>query len=475
MATPKTYRPWSPEQPHLLPPCPRDWLPDGHLARFILELVQVLDISGIEDPIQDKDHRGERPYHPRMMLALLVYAYSTGVFASRRIERRTYEDIAFRYLAGDQHPDFRTIAAFRRNHLAAIELLFGQVVRMSQHAGLVKLGHVSLDGSKVHANASKHKAMSYDRMTTDAARLQAEIVALLTRAERVNADDDARLGEGVPEVDVPAELARREDRFARILRAKAALEEDARATRAEQLRAQADRARDAAEQAETAEERERAMARADRREAAATAVESVPGAVANDARDDVEDEVLSPAVDDELPTHRPKVTRHGLPKPAAQRNFTDPDSRIMERGGDIVQAYNCQAAVDAEFQIIVAQGVSNQSPDTHYFVPMFRRVLAVMGACPRWPRRMRGTGHLSTLPGATPTVSTGTSPPSASATPLLIQRTSRSLRSRRRRRCAARSPPPRARRSTPDESASPSLSSARSSRRWGSGGSPSAV
>jgi len=252
---PKTYRPWSPDQPFLLPPDPCSWLPEHHLVHFVLDLVGQLDISAIEDAIQDKDARGERPYAPRMMLGLLLYAYCSGVFSSRRIERRTYEDVAFRYLAAGQHPDFSTICSFRRTHLQAIKGFFVQVLRICRHAGLAKLGHVSFDGSKVLANASKHKAMSYGRMKEEEERLRKEIADLLQQAERQDASDDERFGPDTAEVDLPAEMRRREDRLACIRAAGAALEEEARAERLRQLREQAERARAAAEQARDEAER----------------------------------------------------------------------------------------------------------------------------------------------------------------------------------------------------------------------------
>jgi transposase len=151
---PKSYRPWSPDQPDWLPPDPRAWLPEGHLAHFVLEVVEKLDISAIDDAIQAKDPRGERPYAPRMMRSLLVYGDCTGVFSSRKIERKTHEDVAFRYLAGNQHPHFSTICDFRRVHLDAIAALFVQIVQISRRAGLAKLGQVSLDGSKVQATTA---------------------------------------------------------------------------------------------------------------------------------------------------------------------------------------------------------------------------------------------------------------------------------------------------------------------------------
>jgi len=379
---PKSYRPWSPDDPYLLPPDPRAWLPEGHLAHFVLEVVEKLDISAIADAIQAKDPRGERPFAPRMMLALLVYGYCTGVFSSRKIERKTHEDVAFRYLAGSQHPHFSTICEFRRVHLDAIAALFVQIVQISRRAGLAKLGHVSLDGSKVQANASKHKAMSYDRMVEEEKRLGAEIEALLARGEQQDKADDARLGEGVAETDIPAEIHRREARLARIEAARAALEEEARLARAAQLREQAERARSAAAQAENERERAIALARAERRDEAARAVEPAGTAAEPADGDEASNEGEESPSDGEFPEHAPRVTPEGLPKPDAQRNFTDPDSRIMARGGEIMQAYNGQIAVDGESQIIVAQGLSNQAPDTYYLVPMLERVQSTAGALP---------------------------------------------------------------------------------------------
>ena len=178
----KQYRPWTPEQTYLLPPSPRDWLPEGHLAYFVLEVARELDISAIEAVLQKKDWRGERPYSPRMMTALIVYAYSAGVFSSRKIERATYEDVAFRVLCGESHPHFTSINRFRLEHREALAALFMQVLKMCTRAGLKTLGHVALDGSKVQANASKHKAMSYGRMKDEEKRLQAEIEALRVAA-----------------------------------------------------------------------------------------------------------------------------------------------------------------------------------------------------------------------------------------------------------------------------------------------------
>ena len=190
----KQYRAWTPDDTFLFPPSPRDWLPKDHLVYFILDLVEMLDLSEIEAFIQTKDPRGVRPYNPTMMVALLVYAYCIGFFSSRKIERATYEQVAFRVLTGGQHPHHTRIAAFRKNHLVALAGLFKQVLRLCQEAGLVKLGHVALDGTKLQGNASKHKAMSYEYMKKLEARLETEIANLLGRAERADAQDDERLG-----------------------------------------------------------------------------------------------------------------------------------------------------------------------------------------------------------------------------------------------------------------------------------------
>ncbi|MGB6852099.1 MAG: transposase, partial [Thermoanaerobaculia bacterium] len=205
------------------------WLPEGHLAYFILELVEQLDLGKIERSIQSKDARGTRTYSPVMMTALLLYAYSADVYSSRKIERATYEHVGFRALAGGEHPYFTTINEFRKAHDGTLSFLFVQVLRLCQKAGLVKLGHVAMDGTKVQANASKHKAMSYARMEEGEARLQAQVRELLARAEAVDQDEDARFGEGQREEDLPEELRCREDRLRRIQEAKAELEAEAKA------------------------------------------------------------------------------------------------------------------------------------------------------------------------------------------------------------------------------------------------------
>lgn len=223
----KTYRPYVPEQDFLLPPSLRDWLPDDHLAYFVSDLVDQLDLSAITATYEDEE-RGQPPYHPVMMTKVLVYAYCVGVFSSRKIERRLAEDVAFRVLAAGNQPDFRTVADFRKQHLPALRGLFEQVLRLALEAGAMTLGRVALDGSKVKANASKHKAMSYGRMREKERQLKAEVNHLLSHAEATDAEEDARHGPEGRGDDLPSELQRRESRLKRIREAKRALEARAR-------------------------------------------------------------------------------------------------------------------------------------------------------------------------------------------------------------------------------------------------------
>ena len=366
----KQYRAWTPNDTFLFPPSPRDWLDDDHLVYFILDLVEVLDLSEIESAIQSKDPRGERPYNPAMMVALLVYAYCTGTFSSRKIARATYEQVAYRVLTGGQHPHHTRVCVFRKQHLGALSRLFGQVLRLCQEAGLVKLGHVALDGSKVQANASKHKAMSYGYMKKLESRLETEIADLLAQAEQADTDDDERLGVGVDEVDIPEELRHRGKRLEKLRAAKKALEAEAKKARAARLRELAEGCDERSQAAEQERDRKTNATLADKRRKAADEL---------DDGDDDEPPFVTPSG---LPKHRPKTEVDGTPKDTAQRNFTDPDSRIMERGGAFEQAYNCQAAVDDAGQIVVAADVTNQPPDAGNFGPMMEQVIANCGRPP---------------------------------------------------------------------------------------------
>jgi transposase len=219
----KTYRPYQPEQDFLLPPSLREWLPEKHLAYFVSDVVDQLNLSAITKEYEDEE-RGYPPYHPVMLTKVLVYAYCVGVFSSRKIERRLLEDVAFRVLAASNTPDFRTIADFRRRHLAALQGLFEQVLRLAQELGAPRVGRVAIDGSKVKANASKHKAMSYGRMQEKERQLRDEVKQLLTQAEATDAAEDAQYGATESGEELPVELHRRESRLQRIREAKRALE-----------------------------------------------------------------------------------------------------------------------------------------------------------------------------------------------------------------------------------------------------------
>ena len=224
----KTFRPYDPNQMLLMPPSLADWVPEDHLARFVRDIVETLDLSAVEDVYTEE--RGYPPYDPRMMVTVLLYAYCTGTYSSRKIATKLIDSVAFRFLAAGNQPDFRTISEFRRRHGAALASLFTQGLRLCRQAGLVKLGRVAIDGTKIKANASKHKAMSYGRMRTQEAALEQEVRALLQHAEAADRDEDARHGREHRGDEWPAELARRETRLQKIREAKAALEAEARAT-----------------------------------------------------------------------------------------------------------------------------------------------------------------------------------------------------------------------------------------------------
>jgi len=365
----KTYRPYVPDQSYLLPPSPSEWLPKDHLAYFVLDLVADLDLGEIERRLQAKDHRGERPYAPRMMVALLLYAYAVGVFSSRKIERATFEDVGFRMLAAGEHPHFTTINEFRATHRATFADLFQQVLKECMAAGLVKLGHVAIDGTKMKANASKHKAMSYDRMAKEETRLKAEVEQLIAQAEAADTAEDKLYGAGQQPMDLPAELQRREGRREKIRELRAALEHETAKARAAELSELADELRSkAADPTTTSSEREKYTTLAAQHDQQAAELD--------------DDDPAPPTVDSDLPRNTPPADPSGTPKPEAQRNFTDPESRIMKRDGGFVQAYNAQIAVDEAHQIIVAAALSNQAPDAQYFEPMLRRVVDNCNAVP---------------------------------------------------------------------------------------------
>jgi len=332
------------DQPFLLAPSLQEWLPEGHLARFVADVAEQLDLSLIYAAYERPDGRGQLGYHPLLLTRLLLYGYCIGVTSSRQIERRTYEDVAFRYLAADQHPDHDTLAAFRQQHLQSLAGLFVQALQLCQKAGLVKLGHVAIDGSKLQANASKHKAMSYGRMSEAEQKLEAEVEELLQRAAETDAAEDEQYGKGKRGDELPEELARRESRLKKIREAKAELEAEAKQRAAEQK---------AAAEARIAERREQ------------------------EARTGKKSGGRDPQIPD---------AEKAQPVDTAQRNFTDPESRIMPDGahkGSFVQGYNAQIAVDSAAQIIVAAEITQQTNDKQQLAPMLEQVEQNLGAPPK--------------------------------------------------------------------------------------------
>ena len=304
-----SYIPYHPEQQQLLPSALQDWLPQGHLAYFINDTIDSLNLGGFHMRYTAGGPRNQ-PFHPAMMVKVLVYAYASGIFSSRKIARKLHEDVAFRVLAAENFPAHRTIREFRALHLSEFTELFIQVVRLAREMGLVKLGTIAVDGTKIKANASRHKAMSYGRMQTAEAELKAQINALVQKAAST---DEAEKNE--PDLDIPAELERRQARLAAIVAAKARLEERQRQS-------------DAARGRSTDDERQ-------------------------------------PKDKDGKPKGgKPYQRDFGVPAAKAQDSFTDPESRIMKRaGGGFDYAYNAQTAVDERAHIIVAAEVVNTSSD----------------------------------------------------------------------------------------------------------------
>jgi transposase len=366
----KTYRPYDPDQAFLLPPSLREWLPEDHLALFVVDVVKQLDLSAIYKHYE-RELRGYPPHHPRMMVALLLYAYCVGVPSSRKIERRTHEDIAFRVLCANTHPDHKCISEFRRIHLTELSSLFVQVLQLCVKAGLVKLGHIALDGTKVKASASKHKAMSYERMKQDEAKLEQKVAELLREAEQVDGVEDTAYGKDRRGDELPEDLRRAKDRLARIRALKAELEAEAK---------------------EQAEARATARTESAEVEVALGEMKNIKAARAAKERGD-DDEPPPPPSAEPLPTHQVPTQSDGTPTPKAQRNFTDAESRIMKGSDGFVQGYNAQIAVDEAVQIIVALGVSNQPPDVEHLVPMLDRVVENCGAPPE--RASADSGYFS--------------------------------------------------------------------------------
>jgi transposase len=317
----KTYRDWSSDQSYLFPPSPHDWLPEGDLVYFLTDTVATLDLSPIFDHYE-RELRGQPPFHPRMMVALLLYCYATGTRSSRKIMRRCHVDVACRVIVGEDIPDFRTISDFRKIHLARLEALFVEVLKLCALAGLAKVGTIALDGTKVKASASRHKAMSYDRIKTEEIRLKEEIAKLLADAEAIDQAEDSEHGPDRQGDELPDELARRHSRLAKIQQARKLLEERARIEATEE---------------------------AARRQAEGKSPPATPPAEA-------------------------------VPDPKDQINFTDPQSRIMKasnKGWD--QCGNAQAVTN-EHQIILAADVTDQANDVRQAVPMVDQTQANLDA-----------------------------------------------------------------------------------------------
>ena len=328
----KTFRPWKIDEPLLLPPTVQDFVGADHLARFVLSLVrEAVDLARITGTYGSE--RGQPPFDPIMMTALLLYSYCCGIYSSRRIAKACRERVDFMSIVGLDVPDFRTISDFRKRHLKALGQLFKQVLHLCEKAGLVKLGHVALDGTKIKANASKHKAMSYARMEDRAAELETEVGKWLSTAEAADAEEDKLYGHDKTGEEMPDWVADKQRRADKIRQAKAELEAEAKAAAEAKLKAED----------EAASKREAEGRRKGGRQAAPPS--SVPDA-------------------------------------KAQKNFTDPQSRIMKSKDGFVQAYNAQAAVDAEAQIIVAQDVTQSAVDCGQLVPMTDAIEVNLGRKP---------------------------------------------------------------------------------------------
>jgi len=336
------FRPIDRETGFLMPPSVDEWLPERHLARLVVEMITGLDLRAMTGCYRGS---GEAPYHPRLLLGILVYGYATGVFSSRKLERATYDSVAFRFVAANEHPDHDTIAVFRRRFLSQIEALFVQVLVLAREMGVLKLGTVALDGTKVHANASRHSALSYEDAGKIEAQLKAEVADLMARAE---AADQADAPDGM---SIPDELARREERLARIAQARATIE-----ARAKERHAREQKEHDAK------------MAQ---RAAKTAATGKKPGGPV------------------------PKPPAEG-PAPGDQINLTDPDSRIMQTpGGGFDQCYNAQAVVAAGSLLVVAANVVQAPTDKQQLQPMLDKLAALPEVLGKPGTLLADTGYFS--------------------------------------------------------------------------------
>ena len=337
----KSFRGWKIDEVQLLPASVQDYVPSGHLSRLIVSVVrESLDLSAIEASYASG--LGQPPFDPRLMTALLLHGYASGLYSSRRLARASVERADFMMIVAGDPPDFRTISEFRRRHLEALAGLFVQVLRLAEVAGLVKLGHVALDGTKIKANASKHKAMSYERMKKREAELKAEVDRWLEAAEAADAEEDKLYG-GKRGDELPAWVSDKQKRLEKIRQAKAELEAQARAA----AEAEAEgKARAAAEDKRKAEGGKKTGASAS------------------------------------LKAGKPATPPKAEPDGKAQRNFTDPESRILKTRDGYIQGYNAQAAVDGEDQVIVAHTLTNSSSDQAQLAPLLDRTRANLGRNP---------------------------------------------------------------------------------------------
>jgi transposase len=361
----KRFRACGLDQLFLLPPSLQDWLPENHLARFIGDVMNELDLSAIYAEYQRKDGRGLSAYHPLLLTRLLLYGYSTGVTSSRRIERATYDDVAFRYLAADQHPDHDTIANFRREHLKALAGLFVQALRLCQKAGLVKLGNVAIDGTKIMANASTRRSVPYKKLQEREQHWEKIVTDLLAAAQRTDQEEDQLHGQGQLADPLPDALAHAKSRLEKIRHAKKELEREAR----QQL-----------------EELER------------TAPTQKPGRPRKDASDTPTAESDADRVRERNKAKRQRSrARQNAASPSRQYNFVDSDSRVMLDSArkSFVQAYNAQAAADSHAQVIVAAEVTQQVNDKQQLVPMTKAIQESTGGRPE--AIIADTGYWDTI------------------------------------------------------------------------------
>jgi transposase len=330
MQKPKSFRPWQPEQTTLLPPSPREWLSDDHQVYFLLDLVDELDLSEVLIPAQAKDPRGEKGFDPRMMTMLLLYAYCVGIVSSRKIERACYEDLAFRVLTGNQQPDHSRISEFRRRNLDALKDLFIQILRLCQKAGMVSLGHVALDGTKVQASASKHKAMSHERMLRAEKELEKEINSLIRKAELLDAQEDRRYGKGNLGSELPDELRHKQGRLAKIRQARKEMEAETAAAAARQRQEEAEKVRAKAAAAKETEAPAAEQAELRKKAEAAEVTARAAKEKANEAAEDagLEPPDLEPLACDAMPRRGLARKADGTPTKKTQRNFTDADSHL---------------------------------------------------------------------------------------------------------------------------------------------------